>query len=232
MTVRLFVSYSHKDEAFRVKLKTHLAALERDGLGVFYDGDITPGKALDAEIMRKLKGATIFIALASPDYLASRYCFMTEYQYALRRAARGTMHVVVAILRPCQWKHTRMGHYKSLPVDGKEVTRWANRDAAFEDIVNGLRRVIAEAKAGDQATSQKAITRASSPRQRQTILKPSKSTSAKASPAKQSSSTKTLNPSKVSSQTKALVAPSSSSPKRKTKTLTAKPARRKKSRLR
>ena len=147
MTVRLFVSYSHKDEAFRAKLKTHLAALEREGLSVFYDGDITPGKAIDPEIKRNLRTATVFIALASPDYLESRYCFVTEYQYALRRAARGTMHVVVAVLRPCQWKHTRMGHYKSLPFDGKEVTRWANRDAAFEDIVNGLRRVVAEAEA-------------------------------------------------------------------------------------
>lgn len=43
-----------------------------------------------------------------------------------------------------------MGHYKNLPLDGKEVTRWANRDAAFEDIVNGLRRLVVEAKAEEQ----------------------------------------------------------------------------------
>lgn len=143
MPVRVFISYSHKDAAFRHKLEVHLAVLKRDGIiETFFDGDIHPGEDLDASIKRELRDADVFVALASPEYLHSNYCFVKEYQYALRRAARKTMHVVVAVIRPCGWKHTRMGRYKALPEDGKEVTTWGNRDSAFEDIVTGVRRVV------------------------------------------------------------------------------------------
>lgn len=151
MPVRVFISYSHKDAAFRHKLEVHLAVLKRDGIiETFFDGDIHPGEGLDASIKRELRDADIFVALASPEYLHSNYCFVKEYKYALGRAARKTMHVVVAVIRPCGWKHTRMGHYKALPEDGKEVTTWGNRDSAFEDIVNGVRRVVKLAEASQR----------------------------------------------------------------------------------
>ncbi len=151
MPVRVFVSYSHKDAGFRSKLEVHLAALKREGaVQTFFDGDIHPGANLDASIKRELREAGVFVALASPEYLNSDYCFVKEYQYALRRAGRKTMHVVVAVIRPCQWKHTRMGRYKALPEDGKEVTTWGNRDSAFEDIVTGVRRVVKLAEASQR----------------------------------------------------------------------------------
>ena len=151
MPVRVFISYSHKDAAFRHKLEVHLAVLQRDGIiETFFDGDINPGQGLDASIKRELRNADVFVALASPEYLHSNYCFVKEYQYALRRAGRKTMHVVAAVIRPCGWKHTRMGHYKALPADGKEVTTWGNRDSAFEDIVNGVRRVVKLAEASQR----------------------------------------------------------------------------------
>lgn len=120
MPVRIFVSYSHKDAAFQRKLEIHLAALKREGIETFYDGNVDPGADLDASIRRELRDAHVFLALASPDYLHSEYCFTKEYGYALRRALRKTMHVVVAVIRPCQWKHTRMARYKALPRTGKK----------------------------------------------------------------------------------------------------------------
>jgi hypothetical protein len=40
-----------------------------------------------------------------------------------------------------------MGRYKALPKDGKPASRWTNRDLAYEDIVDGIRQVVAAAKA-------------------------------------------------------------------------------------
>jgi len=151
MPVRIFVSYSHKDAEFRRKLEIHLAALKREGVGTFYDGDIHPGADLDATIKSELRAANVFVALASPEYLHSEYCFEKEYGYALRRARRKMMHVIVAVIRPCQWQHTRMARYKALPEDGKEVVRWGSRDSAFEDIVNGVRRVVKLAQVAQSA---------------------------------------------------------------------------------
>lgn len=140
--VKVFISYSHKDQKAREKLDIHLAQLKREGVQFWFDGDIHPGAAIDANVRREMRAADIFVALASPDYLHSTYCFDKEYSPALRKAARGKIKVVVALLRECQWKHTRMAAYKMLPVDGKAVDRWPRRGEAFEDIVNGLRIVI------------------------------------------------------------------------------------------
>jgi hypothetical protein len=84
----------------------------------------------------------IFVALLSPDYLASRYCWNIEYRRAMNRRARGTMRVVAAVVRPCDWKATRAAHFKLLPRDGRPVTRWRSADDAFLDIAEGIRGVV------------------------------------------------------------------------------------------
>lgn len=147
MAVSIFVSYSHKDRAARERLQTHLTPLMREGVDLWFDDRIPAGGELDPDIKRALRTADIFVALASPDYLRSEYCFITEYGYAMRRAARKAMFVVVAVIRPCGWKHTRMGRYKALPNDGKVTTQWSNRDLAYEDIAEGVRRVVTLAQA-------------------------------------------------------------------------------------
>lgn len=145
--VRIFISYSHRDDASRERLDVHMAQLKREGVSVFFDGHMIPGTELDPRIKRELKQADIFVALASPAYLNSRYCFEIEYGYAFRKAQRGQVHLVVALIEECQWRHTRMSRYKLLPRDGKPVSKWRPYGEAFEDIVNGLRGVVKTVKA-------------------------------------------------------------------------------------
>lgn len=145
--VRVFISYSHRDDAARDRLDVHMAQLKREGVSVFFDGDMIAGTELDPRIRRELRLAEIFVALASPAYLHSRYCFEIEYGYALRKAKRGKVHLVVALVEECQWRHTRMSRYKLLPRDGKPVSKWRPYGEAFEDIVNGLRGVVKAVRA-------------------------------------------------------------------------------------
>jgi hypothetical protein len=98
--VRIFVSYSHADVAAQAKLETHLAALKRDGVSTWFDGDMNAGDALDTNIARALRRTHLFVALLSPEYLASHYCWRIEYQRAMNRRARGTMRVVAVVVRP------------------------------------------------------------------------------------------------------------------------------------
>lgn len=140
--VRIFVSYSHVDAGARDKLQTHLAALMRDGVSTWYDGDMDAGDALNTGIARTLRRTHIFVALLSPDYIASHYCWNIEYRRAMNRRARGTMRVVAAVVRPCDWKATRAANFKLLPKDGRPVTRWRSADDAFLDIAEGIRGVV------------------------------------------------------------------------------------------
>lgn len=147
----VFVSYSHVDDEFRRRFETHMAQLHREGVRTWFDGDITPGAELDPNIRRALKQADIFVALASPNYLASRYCFETEYGFALRKAARKKLFVVVVLLRQCQWRHTRMARYKLLPRDAKPIDQWARRGDAWENVVEGIRAVVKQFRLVPQA---------------------------------------------------------------------------------
>jgi hypothetical protein len=143
----IFISYCHRDEAFRERLMVHLAPLRREGIEIWVDNDLAPGDELDPTIRRALRRADIFVALASPDYLHSKYCFETEYGFALRKAKRKKMHVVVAIARHCQWKRTRIGRYLVLPKEGKAIEDFGRRSQAFEQIVEGIRVVLKRIKA-------------------------------------------------------------------------------------
>ena len=143
LQIRIFVSYSHKDSGARNQLDVHLAVLKRDDVSTWFDGDLNAGGELDQNISGELRKANIFVALLSPDYLYSRYCWELEYKRAMIRRARGTMHVVAVVVRPCDWKSTAAARFKLLPRDGRAVTKWRSADEAFLDIVGGLRSVVA-----------------------------------------------------------------------------------------
>jgi hypothetical protein len=140
--VRIFVSYSHKDAAAQEKLQTHLAPWKRDGVTVFVDKNIEPGAQLDPDIARELRQAHIFIALFSPAYLDSNYCWNIEYKRAMDRRARKLVRVVGVVVKPCGWKQTRAAGFKLLPEDGREPERWSSTDAAYVNIAEGIGAVI------------------------------------------------------------------------------------------
>jgi len=54
--------------------------------------------------------------------------------------------VIPIILRPTFWEKTPMSKLQALPKDAKPVTSWKNRDEAWLDIVNSIRKVYDELK--------------------------------------------------------------------------------------
>lgn len=153
--VRMFVSYSHHDEAHQRRLDVHLAPLRHEGLLTVFDGDINAGEKLDPAIARQMREAHIFVALLSPDYMHSRYCWQIEHKRATGRRNRGTLRMVDVVIRDCDWKETKAAQHKVLPKDGKPVTRWRSADTAWLDVVKGLKPVIAAAKRDLQAKSRR-----------------------------------------------------------------------------
>jgi hypothetical protein len=138
-----FVSYSHQDERYRKKLDISLAQLRRNKLiSVWHDRVILPGQEWDREIDRHLEDADIVLVLASPDFLASDYAYGREMSRALERHQFGKATVVPIILRPCDWQHSPLAALQALPNNGRAVSSWPNRDQAWLDVAQGLRRLI------------------------------------------------------------------------------------------
>lgn len=155
----LFLSYSHKDEALRDQLEVQLSMLKRQGIiSVWHDRRLLAGDDIDKGISAELESADIILLLASPDFLASEYCYSKEMLRALERHSAGTARVIPVILRPCEWQKAPFGKLLATPADGKPVTKWADRDDAFLEVAKAIR-----AAAESTATRRPAVTRSPAP---------------------------------------------------------------------
>ncbi|MBX7494903.1 toll/interleukin-1 receptor domain-containing protein [Qipengyuania sp. 6B39] len=145
--MKAFISYCHTDETILDKLHKHLAQLRRDGtIDTWYDREILAGGRFDSEISAQLADADIFLACASPDWIASNYAYEQEFEKAIERELDGSMRIVPVIFRPCDWLATPLAKFTALPKDGKAITEFTNQDVAFLEVAQKLRRLCAEAR--------------------------------------------------------------------------------------
>jgi len=120
--MKAFISYSHKESWALERLRIHLAPLRGEGkIAECFDQKIPAGDDIDREVMSQLESCGLFIALVSPDFLASDPC-KTELESALERREAGNLQIVPIIVEPCGWQATPLGEIKALPRDGKPVT--------------------------------------------------------------------------------------------------------------
>src|SRR3954447_7241910 len=88
--ISLFYSYSHKDEALRDELETHLSLLRRQGvISGWHDRRIAAGTEWAGQIDRHLEAADVILLLVSAGFLASDYCYDIEMRRALERHVAG-----------------------------------------------------------------------------------------------------------------------------------------------
>lgn len=141
-----FISYSHSDAQAVHRLEVHMSQLKREGLlSTWFDGEILAGGSLDADIFAELEKADIFLAVISPDYLNSAYCYDIEFQQALRAVEAGKIRIVPIIAQPCDWKSSPFGRFKAIPKDGKPVSEWTNENNAFLNVIDELRKLVSAA---------------------------------------------------------------------------------------
>jgi hypothetical protein len=140
---KAFISYSHADEKVKDKLHVHLAQLRRDGeIDAWQDHEILAGSNLNQTISSALDSSELFIAIVSPDYLNSNYCYEKEFQQALELQAKGRMIIVPIIAEHCDWLNSPFREMKAVPKDGKPIIDWTNDNAAYLNIISELRRVL------------------------------------------------------------------------------------------
>jgi hypothetical protein len=141
--VRLFFSYSHKDERHLNTLKTHLSGLRRRGLiEEWHDRQIAPGQEWDKAIDENLQTSEIVLLLVTPDFMRSEYVNEKEIKRAIEKHERGEARVIPIIVRPVDWEWAPFGKLQALPRDAKPITTWSNRDNAWLDVSRGIHRAI------------------------------------------------------------------------------------------
>lgn len=143
--IKVFYSYSHKDEDFRKDLEKHLIILKRQGIiESWYDREIKAGNDWEDEITKRLNTADIILLLISSDFLASDYCVDAEVERAMERHEANLARVIPVILRACEWTYAPFGKLQALPKNALPVMEWSNRDRAILDIVKEIRKIAEE----------------------------------------------------------------------------------------
>jgi Uncharacterized conserved protein len=133
--LKVFWSYAHEDEAWRVKLGQHFAALRRTGLiEDWHDRRISPGSGWRNEIHRHLLDADIVLLLLSAAFFDSDYCWGEEMTKALARHRAEQARVIPIILHPCSWDLTPLAELQAVPKDALAISLWLNEHAAMHDV--------------------------------------------------------------------------------------------------
>ncbi len=121
----VFISYSHKDEIWKDRLRPHLRMLEQAGrITIWDDRQIDAGATWYDEIKGAMENAAVAVCLISADYLASDFCNKEEIPYLLERRAHDGMLLLPILIRPCAWEAIDwLKAIQMLPRDGKSVAK-------------------------------------------------------------------------------------------------------------
>lgn len=143
--IRLFYSYSHKDEPLRQELETHLKLLERRGLiAPWHEYMVGAGTEWKGQIHEHLNHADVILLLISADFLASDYCYDIEMKRAMERHEAEEAQVIPVILRAVNWDAAPFAKLQALPVGGKAVAIWDDKDTAWQNVSEGIEKVVNE----------------------------------------------------------------------------------------
>jgi hypothetical protein len=113
---KVFVSYSHKDKEWLVRVQTHLKVLENLGIGVnlWDDTQIKPGMKWRDEIEKALSAAKVAILLVSTDFLASDFITRNELPPLLRAAEEDGATILSLILKPSLYKMSQLSQFQAV----------------------------------------------------------------------------------------------------------------------
>lgn len=138
----VFISYSHKDEAWKDRLVTHLGVLEHEGLlQTWNDRNIGAGDEWFEEIQKAMDTARVAILLVSANSLTSKFILHQEIPRLLERRTKEGMKFFPVILKSCAWtKLPWLSKFQARPRDGRPLAdfRGNGRDAELARIAEEI----------------------------------------------------------------------------------------------
>lgn len=133
--MKLFISYSHKDEDYHRRLVPHLNKLRDEGrIEPWDDRKILAGQDWDEKIARQLENADMVVCLLSPNFFESEYIREKEIPKAVERAERHDLVIVPVLLEACDWKQYGLGRWQALPIKETPVAEWPDIDWVYVQV--------------------------------------------------------------------------------------------------
>lgn len=145
MKDQVFISYSHKDDTWRVDLETHLKPYLRNGsITTWSDRQIRPGSKWEPEIDVALTNARIAVLLVSPDFFNSDFIHEKELGPLLKRAEEGGVKILWIPIRYSAYKQTPLREDQALSNPAKPLATIpkAKRDKVWVDICEKIEKEV------------------------------------------------------------------------------------------
>lgn len=141
---RVFLSYSHRDEAEKEQLVTHLRGLQHDGIELWVDDHLSGGEAWEAAILERIRQVRVAVLLVTPHFLASDFIRCTELPALEEASRRGGLTLFPIIARHCAWREVPwLQAMQVRPKHGEPV--WGRGRTGVDRTLADLSREIAAA---------------------------------------------------------------------------------------
>ena len=147
---RLFVSYSHRNEAQRDRLLTHLAPLQHTGLiaQLWHDRAIDAGSDWREAIKQAMEQADGAIFLLCPDFLASKFCLDEEVPPFLQRQRDEGALLLYVLGKNCGWtEYEFISPFQIIPRDNRPVSKFRDRSEAYTLIQREIKQALLDHQA-------------------------------------------------------------------------------------
>lgn len=143
---RVFISYSHQDQDWLRRLRTHLVPLEREKkIDIWDDTEIKAGSAWKEEIEQSLKAAKVAILLVSADFLASDFIHTNELPELLKAAKQEGAFILPIVVKPCRFSSTLgLSEFQAVNSPSKPLDRLSSseQEEVFVDVANRVEEIF------------------------------------------------------------------------------------------
>lgn len=143
-SLKVFFLYAKTDKRLAEILMHYLTPLVKMRKVDIYDGsDVIAGKEWDLETKENFNQSDIFIALISPDFVASDFCYEDDLKMVIEKHnnKHAIMLPILVKLTPF-WKDLVIGKLDYLPIDGKPISQWKNEEEALFDVTKYIKKMI------------------------------------------------------------------------------------------
>jgi formylglycine-generating enzyme required for sulfatase activity/cellulose biosynthesis protein BcsQ len=165
---QLFISYSHVDRKWVVRLQTMIRPLVRShGLLLWDDSQISPGAKWREEIETALDASKVALLLVSSDFLASEFVTNSELPQLLAAAEEEGLRILWVPVRPSLVSLTPIYAYQALLDPGRPLAsmKSVEQDEALLDIAQAIAMALAPHQNSPSAAAKTRGDSAGGPRQ-------------------------------------------------------------------
>lgn len=151
---RLFISYSHKNEAYKDDFRKMIKPMETgEQWKVWDDRWLLPGDNWNQEILHNLSEANIIVLLLTSDFFNSNYINDIEMTRAIQRHEARDALIIGIIVSDCMWEETPLRKIQMLPKDAIPIDRHPHPNEVWKAVANKIKEAID--KRGDKRRQMK-----------------------------------------------------------------------------